>query len=107
MSPEDIRTLRNDLALTQRQLAEALKIDVDLVRRWEREEEFPTRDHCQAMAKLRTSPPPKSHKGANLTPMQVLGDPKFFTLLRKLVAHPKLRGEVERLAAEYPDPLGL
>ena len=41
-------------------------------------------------------------KGA--TPMQVLADPKFFALMRKLLAHPKLRAETEKLAGDYPDP---
>jgi hypothetical protein len=36
--------------------------------------------------------------------MAVLSDPAFFALLRKLVAHPGLRAECLRLAAEVPDP---
>ncbi len=103
MSPEEIRTLRKDLGLSQRQLAEALKLDVDLVRAWEKEDQFPTKAHCEAMARLRESPPPKVSK-SNPAPMQVLADPRFFTLVRKLVAHPKLRAEAEKLAAEYADP---
>jgi len=104
MSPEEIRTLRKELNLTQRQLAEALKLDAETVRAWEREEEFPTKALCEAMEGLRKSPPPKVPKN-NPTPLQLLGDPKFFTLLRKLFAHPKLRTEIEKIAAEYPDPL--
>ncbi|MFO0651923.1 MAG: helix-turn-helix transcriptional regulator [Polyangiales bacterium] len=103
MSPEEIRSLRKDLSLTQRQLADALKIDADTVRAWEKEESFPTKAHCEAMEKLRVNPPPKTPK-SSATPMQVLADPKFFALLRKLVAHPKLRAEVERISADYPDP---
>lgn len=103
MSPEEIRALRKDLALTQRQLADALKVDVDAVREWEKEEAFPTRANCEAMETLRANPPPKTPKNA-ATPMQVLSDPSFFTLVRKLIAHPKLRAEVDRLSAEYPDP---
>ncbi len=103
MSPEEIRSLRKDLGLTQRQLADALKIDVDVVRTWEKEEAFPTKAHCEAMEKLRVNPPPKVSKSA-ATPMQVLSDPKFFALVRKLLAHPKLRAEADKLAAEYPDP---
>jgi transcriptional regulator with XRE-family HTH domain len=104
MSPDDIRTLRKDLGLTQRQLAEALKLDANTVRAWETEALFPTRAHCDAMTALRANPPPKVPKNQP-TPLQVLADPKFFLLLRKLIAHPKLRAEVERLAAEHPDPL--
>jgi len=104
MSPDDIRTLRKDLGLTQRQLADALKLDAATVRAWEAEGLFPTKANCEAMAALRANPPPKVPKGQP-TPFQVLADPKFFALLRKLVAHPKLRAEVERLAAEHPDPV--
>lgn len=104
MSPEEIRTLRKELGVTQRQLADALKIDVDLVRDWEKEESFPTKAHCEAMEKLRANPPPKVPKNS-ASPMQVLGDPKFFALVRKLLSHPKLRAEVEKLSAEYSDPL--
>ena len=104
MSPDEIRGLRKDLNLTQRQLSEALKVEVEVVRAWEREEEFPTRALCASMEKLRVNPPPRIPKN-NPSPVQLLGDPKFFTLLRKLVAHPKLRAETEKLASDYADPL--
>jgi transcriptional regulator with XRE-family HTH domain len=103
MSPEEIRSLRKDLGVTQRQLADALKLDVDVVRAWEKEDAFPTKAHCEAMAKLRANPPPKVPKNS-ASPMQVLSDPRFFALVRKLLAHPKLRAETDKLAAEYPDP---
>jgi transcriptional regulator with XRE-family HTH domain len=104
MSPDDIRTLRKDLGLTQRQLAEALKLDPATVRAWESEGLFPTKAHCEAMTALRAHPPPRVPK-KNASPFQLLADPKFFALIRKLMAHPRLRAEVERLAAEHPDPL--
>ena len=104
MKADDIRTLRKELGLTQRQLAEALKIEVEVVREWEREEHFPTRAHCDAMAAFRKNPPVKAPAGA-ASPMQVLADPKFYALLRKLLQHGKLRAEVEKLAATYLDPL--
>jgi|JI8StandDraft_1071087.scaffolds.fasta_scaffold110600_2 transcriptional regulator with XRE-family HTH domain len=103
MTPDEIKSLRRTLNLTQRQLAEALDLDVDLVRQWEREALFPTKAHCAAMEKLRQNPPPRPAKGA-VPPMAVLSDPAFFALLRKLVAHPGLRAECLRLAAEVPDP---
>jgi hypothetical protein len=36
--------------------------------------------------------------------MKVLADPALWELLRKLIAHKKLRDEVGKLAAAYPDP---
>ncbi len=90
--------------MTQRQLAEAMKLEVETVRAWELEEAFPTKAHCVAMEKLRANPPPRPAKGA-ASPMQVLGDPGFQRLYRKIIAHAKLRAECEKLAGEYPDPL--
>ena len=103
MTADDIKALRKELGITQRALAEALKLDVAEVRAWESAEGFATKAHCEAMEGLRANPPPKAKK--NPSPMQLLADPKFMLLVRKLLAQPKLRAEVERLAAEHPDPL--
>ena len=103
MTADDIKALRKELGITQRALAEALKIDVAEVRGWEASEGFATKAHCEAMARLRTNPPPKPTK--NASPLQLLADPKFLLLLRKLLAHPKLRADAEKLAADHPDPL--
>ena len=103
MTADDIKALRKELGITQRALAEALKVDVAEVRAWETTDAFPTKAHCEAMAKLRTNPPPKPTK--NASPLQLLADPKFMLLVRKLLAHPKLRAEAEKLAADHPDPL--
>jgi transcriptional regulator with XRE-family HTH domain len=103
MTADDIKALRKELGITQRALSEALKVDVADVRAWETGDAFPTKAHCEAMARLRTNPPPKPAK--NPSPMQLLADPKFMLLVRKLLAHPKLRAEAEKLAAEHPDPL--
>jgi transcriptional regulator with XRE-family HTH domain len=105
MTAEDILALRKGLKLTQRQLAEALKIDVDTVRRWEREEAFPTRSLVEALGALRERPPPRkpAPKGAS-GPYRALAEPGFPVLLRKLLAHPRLRAEAERLAEAWPDP---
>jgi hypothetical protein len=37
--------------------------------------------------------------------MQLLADPAFFGLIRKLLAHRALRVVVDRLAANFPEPL--
>jgi hypothetical protein len=36
--------------------------------------------------------------------MKALADPSVWELVRKIVAHKKLREEAARLAAGYPDP---
>lgn len=103
MTSDDIKALRKELGINLRALAEALEVEVGLVRSWEAGEEFPTKAHCSAMEKLRANPPPKASK--NPSPMQLLADPGFMLLVRKLLAHPKLRAEAEKLAAAHPDPL--
>jgi transcriptional regulator with XRE-family HTH domain len=104
VTPDDIKDLRKTLGITQKALAEALKLDVALVRDWEKGELFPTRAHCEQMEALRKSPPPR-RPAAEPAPMALLADPGFFTLLRKLLAHRALRQDVEKLAAQYSDPL--
>lgn len=103
MTADDIKALRKELGVNQKVLAEALKVEVALVRLWEASEEFPTKAHCEAMEKLRAKPPPRPVKSPS--PLQLLADPGFMLLVRKLLAHPKLRAEVEKLAAAHPDPL--
>lgn len=103
MNAEDIKALRKELNLTQRAVAEALEIDVALVREWETSEQFPTKAHCAQLEGLRKNPPaPKSKK--TRTPMQMLADAKLWELHRKLIAHPALFAACEKLAAEYDDP---
>jgi transcriptional regulator with XRE-family HTH domain len=104
MSPEEIRALRKELSYTQRDLAEALGTPVETVRAWERDEEFPTKASVTAMEALRANPPKRAPKRSP-TVWQLLADPTFLGLLRRMLHHPKLRAEVERLAAAYPDPL--
>jgi hypothetical protein len=45
---------------------------------------------------------PRKSKGAS--PMKALADPLVWELLRKILAHKKLRDETAKLAAGYPDP---
>ncbi len=104
MNADAIQSLRKSLGLSQRELAEALAIEVAIVRDWESGEQFATKAHCEAMEKLREHPPPKRSRKAK-TPMQSLADPEFWRLTRKLLAHAPLRAACEKLAAEYEDPL--
>lgn len=107
VTPEEIKAVRRATGMTQKELAEALEVEVGLVRDWEKGERFPTKAHCDAMEALRANPPPRK-KGAaarERSPMELLGDPGFFTLVRKLLAHATLRAQVEKLAGEFADPL--
>jgi transcriptional regulator with XRE-family HTH domain len=104
VTPDEIKAARKTAGVTQKELAEALKLDVALVRDWEKGERFPTKADCDAIEAVAKHPPPKA-RGKNPTPLQLLADPAFFALLRELMAHKALRTEAEKLAAGYADPL--
>ena len=106
MTPDDIKALRKDLACTAKELAQALGIEQATVLAWEKGELFPTKPFIDKMEALRARGPgavPKKAKGGD--PMQQLGDPAFWEVVRKIAAHKKLRDEVVKMAAAYPDPL--
>lgn len=105
MTPEEIRALRKELACTAKELAGALALDQATVLAWERAELFPTRQFVERMSALRAAGPgaiPRKSRGAS--PMKALADPSVWELVRKIVAHKKLRDETSKLAAAYPDP---
>ncbi len=105
MTPEEIKTLRKDLSCTAKELAAALGLEQSTVLAWEKGDLFPTKAFVDKMEALRARGPaaiPKKAKGAD--PMKVLADPALWELMRKVVAHKKLRDELAKLAAAYPDP---
>lgn len=105
MTPDEIKAVRKDLACTAKELAQALGIEQSTVLAWEKGDLFPTKAFVDKMAQLRARGPaaiPKKAKGE--APMKVLADPALWELVRKLAAHKKLRDEVIKLAAAYPDP---
>jgi transcriptional regulator with XRE-family HTH domain len=107
VSPEEIRRTRERLRCTARQLAEALGIDAKLVFAWESGEQFPTKRHVERLKALNDagSLPSRPAPGQGERPEQeILGDPAFWNLIRKLAAHPDLRAKVQALAASYADP---
>jgi len=106
VTPEEIKALRKELACTAKELAGALGIDQATVLAWESAEKFPTKAFVDRMEELRAKGPgavPKKAKGA-ADPLESLGDPLVWELLRKLLVHKKLRDEVAKLAERYPDP---
>jgi len=107
MSPDEIKALRKDLSCTAKELAAALDLEQATVLAWERGELFPTKQFVDAMSALREKGPsaiPRKAKGAAPPPMKVLADPATWELVRKIVAHKKLRDEVTKLAEKYDDP---
>ncbi len=112
MSPEEIKQLRKDLKLTARQLADAVKADVEDVWAWEKAERFPTKRFVTKMLAMREKSGQLTTKAARPSPAKRVGsgspvglaDPLFWQLVRKLLAHPKLFASVAHLAEAYPDP---
>lgn len=107
MTPDDIKATRKQLACTAKELALALETDQATVLAWERGELFPTKKHCDKMAELLAKGKgaiPKVSRAKGPGPMAAMRDPALWELFRKLLAHKKLRDEVAKLAAAYPDP---
>ncbi len=107
MTPDEIKALRKDLSCTAKELAGALDLEQATVLGWERGELFPTKQFVDAMNALRAKGPsaiPRKAKGNAPSPMKVLADPVTWELVRKIVAHKKLRDEVTKLAEKYDDP---
>jgi transcriptional regulator with XRE-family HTH domain len=107
VTPDDIKALRKDLSCTAKELAQALGIEQATVLAWERGDLFPTKAFVDRMSELKTKGPaaiPRKAKGANVDPMKVLADPTLWELVRKILAHKRLRDEVSKLATTYADP---
>jgi transcriptional regulator with XRE-family HTH domain len=105
VSPDDLKALRKELACTAKELASVLGLEQATVLAWEKGDLFPTKPYIDKMEALRAKGPgavPKKAKGGD--PIKQLGDPLVWELVRKIAAHKKLRDEVAKLAAGYPDP---
>jgi transcriptional regulator with XRE-family HTH domain len=107
LSPDEIKALRSTLGCTTRELGEAVGVEQATIIAWEQGQLFPTKKYVDRMQALEAKGPgsvPKKARGAAPPPARVLADPGFWEIVRKLVAHKKLRDEVAKLAAGYPDP---
>ena len=109
MSPDDVKALRKELGCTARELAEALKLDQKTVMAWEQGELFPTKKFVTLMEGFRKKGPgaiPKKPRGkSKKSGAALLGDPAFWTVVRKLLEHPALFSQVAKLSESYDDPL--
>jgi transcriptional regulator with XRE-family HTH domain len=105
VTPDEIKSLRKELACTAKELAQAIGIEQSTVLAWEKGDLFPTKQYIDKMESLRTRGPaaiPKKARGD--APMKVLADPALWEIMRKLLVHKKLRDEVTKLAQAYSDP---
>jgi DNA-binding XRE family transcriptional regulator len=107
LSPDDIKTLRSTLQCSTRELGDAIGVDQSTIIAWELGQLFPTKRYVDRMLALKekgAGSVPKKARGASPPPARVLADPGFWEIVRKLVAHKKLRDEVGKLAQGYTDP---
>lgn len=105
MTPDELKSLRKALACTAKELANALGIEQATVLAWEKGELFPTKPWIDKMNALREAGPSAiARKAKGPGPMQVMTDPAFWQVVRKLASHKKLRDDVAKLAAVYDDP---
>jgi transcriptional regulator with XRE-family HTH domain len=105
MTPEEIKQARIALKCTAKELAAALDLEPATISAWERGEQFPTKQYVEKIQAFVAQGPaaiPKRAKGGD--PYENLRDPEVWTLIRKLLAHPKLRAEVAKIAAKYEEP---
>ncbi len=106
MSPEALKALRKELGCTARDLGATIGVDQETVLAWERGELFPTKRYVEALLDLKRRGPsavvraPKKKSA----PMELLTEPAFWLLVRKLLHHEELRREALRLAERYEDP---
>jgi predicted transcriptional regulator len=106
VTPDEIKSLRKELACTAKELAASIGVDQATVMAWEKAELFPTKAYIDRMTDLRHKGPAaviRKVKGS-ADPIKSLADPKIWELLRKIAAHTKLRDDVAKLAESYPDP---
>lgn len=107
MQADDVKALRKELACTARELAETLKLEQRDVMAWEKGDTFPTKAKVVEMEALRAKGPTaivRKSKGGSDDPFKLLADDKLWLLIRKLMAHKKLREAVLKLADGYDDP---
>lgn len=106
MTPEDIKQLRKELGCTARDLATTLGIEQKEVLSWEAGELFPTKKLVDQLKALRDKGPSaivKSARGKAAAPTDRLGDPAFWSIVKKLALHPAFYEQVAKLAAQYTE----
>jgi transcriptional regulator with XRE-family HTH domain len=113
VSPEEIKQLRQDLKLSARELASAIRAEAEDVWAWENGERFPTKRFVSRMLALRKksgvsvqaqAEPRAPATTSGQESMRGLADPVLWQIVRKLLAHPALFADVTELAKRFTDP---
>lgn len=108
MTALQIQQLRRELGCSVGELAAAVGVETRVVLAWESGDEFPTKKHADRLEKLLAAGPeafPRKTRGAkSADPLTLLGEPRVWKIVRKLLAHPAFLRDVEKLSEGYEDP---
>lgn len=108
--PEELKKLRAGLRCTARELATTLGIPVTEIQAWESGERFPTKQWVSRLEQLASKGPDAILRSAkrgskpSTSALEQLDNPELWKIVRKLLVHPALLADVEKLAASYDDP---
>lgn len=105
MSPDELKQARKTLSCSVKELAAALEVAPATIVAWERGDEFPTKryvEHVERLVAAGSASLPRKAKGSD--PLEALRDPQVWMIIRKVLAHPRLRAAVEKLCDEYDEP---
>lgn len=83
-------------------------MDATSIVRWEAGDLFPTKRHVDRLLELAKAGPaaiPRRGRSAKAPiGLDLLADPRLWSVVRKLLAHPDLMAQVEKLADAFTDP---
>jgi len=104
MQPEDVKRIRDALACSLGDLAAAVGVDVKTLLAWEAGDRFPTKRHADKLKALEKEGPSAVKRTGKKKPVsgpELLGDSRFWNVVRKMATNADLFAEVERLSAKY------
>lgn len=107
MQAEEVKRLRDALGCSVGELAATVGVDVKTVLGWESGDLFPTKRHADRLKQLEREGPTAIKRRAPrriASGLDLLAEPRFWTVVRKLVTHPELFSKVEKLAETYEEP---
>jgi len=113
MQPEDVKRIRESLSCSIGELAAAVGVDVKSILAWESGDQFPTKRHADRLTSLEKEGPSAIKRFRSSKPpagTDLLAEPRFWTVVRKLATNSDFFATVEKMSTEYevksPDPDG-
>ena len=104
MQPEDVKRIREALACSMGELAAAVGVEVKTLLAWESGDQFPTKRHADRLVALEKEGPSSIKRFGSKKPPagpDLLADPRFWTVVRKLATNTDFFAAVEKLSKTY------